>query len=59
MASLGAEIRQEGKQEGRQEAKREMIINFYKLGIDTRTIADGVKLDEQKVIDIIKQYKEQ
>ncbi len=55
MASLGAEIREEG----RQEAKREMIINFYKLGIDTRTIADGVKLDEQKVIDIIKQYKEQ
>ncbi len=55
MSGLGAEIREEG----RQEAKREMIINFYKLGIDTRTIADGAKLDEQKVIDIIKQYKEQ
>ncbi len=49
MSGLGAAIREEGRKEG----IKDTIINFYNLGIDISTIAKGVKLTEQEVLDII------
>ena len=51
MSGLGAAIRQE--------EKIDTILNFYELGIDIPTIAKGVKLAEQEVLDIIKQHDNQ
>ena len=55
MSGLGAAIRQEE----RQKEKIDTILNFYELGIDLPTIAKGVKLTEQEVLDIIKQHDNQ
>ena len=51
MAGLGAAIRKE--------EKIDTILNFYKLGVDIPTIAKGVKLAEQEVLNIIKQHENQ
>ena len=49
--------RQEGRKEGRKEEKKDTIINLYHLGIDISTIAKGVRLTEQEVLDIISKHK--
>ena len=41
----------------RQEEKKDTIINLYHLGIDISTIAKGVRLTEQEVLDIISKHK--
>ena len=53
-----ADIRVEkAEQEGRQEEKENTIINLYHLKVDVPTIAKGVRLTEQEVLDIISKYK--
>jgi len=41
----------------RQEEKKDTIINLYHFGIDISTIAKGVRLTEQEVLDIISKHK--
>ena len=48
---------EKAEQRSRQEEKENTIINLYHLGIDIPTIAKGVKLTEQEVLDIISKHK--
>lgn len=60
MSGLGAAIREEARKEGRREGRREgiqdMILNLYKLGMNTSMIAKAAELAEQEVLDIIEKY---
>jgi len=44
----------EGRQDGREEERKERAINLYKMGLTIDQIAQGTRLDKEKLKEILK-----